>query len=233
MTIPLLWFIKPRIPLSPSSSARPLDVSFLRLSAFWILELSNIVQGFGYFLPSAYLSSFAREIGLSDTFGTTMLSLFNGTSVFGGIAHGMLCDRFNVSNVILLSSVMSAIAVFFFWGLCPSHGVVLLTLFALTYGFFAGGYSSTWSGVLMEVQRANPTLDTGLVFGLLAGGRGIGNVMSGPVSSLLIQHKIGNGRSNEWGYSTDYGALILFTGTTAVLAGFTGVWRGLRVIFSQ
>ncbi|KAF4956617.1 hypothetical protein F66182_18350, partial [Fusarium sp. NRRL 66182] len=158
-------------------------MSFLRLSTFWILEISNIIQGLGYFLPSAYLSSFARDIGLSDTYGTLVLALFNGTSVFGGVVMGILCDRFDVTNIILLSSVASATSVLLFWGLCPhgsGGGVALLTLFSVTYGFFAGGFSSTWSGVMNEVKRANPGMETGLVFGLLAGGRGIGNVISVP-----------------------------------------------------
>ncbi|KAH8689079.1 MFS monocarboxylate transporter [Talaromyces proteolyticus] len=223
MTVPLLRFIRPRLPLPPSHTPRRLDISFLRLSSFWILETSNIIQGFGYFLPSAYLSSFTTTLGFSDTLGTLMLSLFNGTSIFGGIAMGMLCDRFNVSNIILLSSAMSAVSVLLFWGLCQSsRGVVLLTLFSLTYGFFAGGFSSTWSGILHELKRENPALDTGLIFGLLAGGRGIGNVISGPISSLLMDNKVGDSSA---GYSTDYGAVILFTGLTAGLAGYNGAWR--------
>lgn len=233
MTAPLLWFIKPRLPLPPARTARRLDMSFLRLRIFWILELGNVIQGLGYFLPSAYLSSFAKNIGFSDTFGTFMLSLLNGTSIFGGIALGMLCDRVDVSLVVLLSSIMSAIAVFFFWGLCQNHGEALLVLLTVLYGFFAGGYSSTWSGILTEVQRVNSSLDTGLVFGLLAGGRGIGNVISGPVSSLLIRNTIGPRTANGWAYSTEYGSLILFTGVTATLAGFNGIWKAMRMIRSR
>lgn len=105
---------------------------------------------------------------------------------------------------------------------------MLLTLFSVTYGFFAGGFSSTWSGVLNEVKRANPGMETGLVFGLLAGGRGIGNVISGPVSSALMQNQVGD----VGGFSTSYGGLILFTGLTAALAGYNGVWKGLSRLLS-
>lgn len=193
--------------------------------------MSNIIQGLGYFLPSAYLSSFARDIGLPDTYGTIVLALFNGTSIFGGVIMGILCDKFDVTNVILLSSVASATSVLLFWGLCPSSqhgGVAVLTLFSLTYGFFAGGFSSTWSGVLNEVKRVNPGMETGLVFGLLAGGRGIGNVISGPISSALMQNQVGD----IGGFSTSYGGLILFTGLTAALAGYNGVWKGFSRLSS-
>lgn len=144
---------------------------------------------------------------------------------------GILCDRFDVTNIILLSSVASATSVLLFWGLCPhgsGGGVALLTLFSVTYGFFAGGFSSTWSGVMNEVKRANPGMETGLVFGLLAGGRGIGNVISGPVSSALMQNQVGD----VGGFSTSYGGLILFTGLTAVLAGYNGVWKGFSRLLS-
>lgn len=229
ITIPLLRFIRPRIPLPPSRTPRRLDMSFLGVSTFWTLEMSNIIQGLGYFLPSAYLSSYARDTGLSDTYGTLVLALFNGSSIFGGVVIGILCDKFDVTNVILLSSLMSAASVLLLWGLCPSHGgVVLLTLFSLTYGFFGGGFSSTWSGVLKEVKRANPGMETGLVFGLLAGGRGIGNVISGPVSSALMQNQVGD----IGGFSTSYGGLILFTGLTAALAGYNGVWKGFSRLLS-
>ncbi|EED16199.1 hypothetical protein TSTA_013050 [Talaromyces stipitatus ATCC 10500] len=82
---------------------------------------------------------------------------------------GILCDKFDITDVILLSSLISAVSVLLFWGLCPIHGAVLLALFSITYGFFAGGFSSTWSGVLNEVKRANPGLETGLVLNLFAG----------------------------------------------------------------
>ena len=93
---------------------------------------------------------------------------------------GILCDRFDVTNIILLSSVASATSVLLFWGLCP-HG----------------------SG-------------------------GIGNVISGPVSSALMQNQVGD----VGGFSTSYGGLILFTGLTAVLAGYNGVWKGFSRLLS-
>lgn len=69
------------------------------------------------------------------------------------------------------------------------------------------------------------------MFGLLAGGRGIGNVISGPLSAALIERgavgggsggggqELGWGQGWEWGFSSEYGTLILFTGVTALLGG--------------
>lgn len=238
--------MKPRIPVSPSAAPRRLDFSFLKLRSFWMLQLANIIQSFGYFLPSTYLPSYSTTtIGLPKTIGTMLIALFSGTSIFGGIALGALCDRFAVNNILLFSSVGSALSVFLFWGLAStgqssSHAAMaLLILFSVSYGFFAGGFSSIWSGMITSIkQDSSPSIDTGLVFGLLAGGRGIGNVISGPLSTLLLQHgSVGSpahAAGGGTGYDTRYGTLIIFTGITAFLGAWSWMWRylgsGLRFI---
>lgn len=231
-----LPFMKPRIPVSPSASARRLDLSFLKQATFWMLQTGNIIQSFGYFLPTTFLPSYSTTtVGLSQNTGTMLISLFNATSIFGGIALGALCDRFSVTNIMLLSSVGSALSVLLFWGMASSGSdssqtaIALLTIFSITYGFFAGGFSSTWSGVITQIKRdSSPSLDTGLVFGLLAGGRGIGNVISGPLSTVLLQSgslRGSSGLSGNTGYETQYGTLILFTGITAFFGAWSWIWR--------
>lgn len=57
-----------------------------------------------------------------------------------------------------------------------------------------------------------------MVFAVLAAGRGIGNVLSGPVSEALI--KAGEMSGSAKGlYGTEYGGLVLFTGLSAALGG--------------
>lgn len=239
-TLLSLQFMKPRIPVSAATSVRRLDLSFLRLVTFWMMQAGNIIQSFGYFLPSTYLASYSTAtLNLPETVGTMLVSLFNGTSIFGGIALGMLCDRFAVTNILLVSSLGSALSVLLFWGLASSdpgssrEALALLTVFSLSYGFFAGGFSSTWSGMIAQIKRDSnspSSLETGLVFGLLAGGRGIGNVISGPLSTVLLrQGSLGDpgGVDGSTGYDTEYGALILFTGITAFFGAWSWMWRYL------
>ncbi|RAH46867.1 putative MFS monocarboxylate transporter [Aspergillus brunneoviolaceus CBS 621.78] len=246
-----LPFIKPRVPPAVSTSPQPLNLAFLKLLTFWTLELGNIIQSLGYFLPSTYLPSYSTTAaGLSETTGTFLLALFNATSIVGGIVLGSMCDRFAVSNIMLLSSMGSGLSVLLFWGLsatATNHlssssehlqaptALALLTVFSITYGFFAGGFSSTWSGVLAKIKREMPSLETGLVFGLLAGGRGIGSVISGPLSEKLMQRgpvaSVHGGVST--GYATDYGAVILFTGVTALLGGWSWFWSWMRKLGSD
>ncbi|ORY13103.1 putative MFS monocarboxylate transporter [Clohesyomyces aquaticus] len=227
LSAPLLYFLRPRIPLSQSAAVRRIDLKFFRLPAFWMLQTGNILQSLGYFLPYTYLTSYAvQETGSSTTIATLLLALINTTSIPGGIVLGGLGDHMRVTTIIMISSIGSALAVFFFWGFASQ--VALLAVFSLTYGFFAGGFSSTWSGVLNELKTQSPALDTGLIFGLLAGGRGIGNVISGPLSVALFTDDgwLSNAKDKDWGYGSEYGAIILFTGATSLLGawGWLGTW---------
>lgn len=58
---PLMCFIKPRLPVSSVRGTRATWVrlkhgwQFLRTRMFWILQIANIFQGLGYFMPSLYL----------------------------------------------------------------------------------------------------------------------------------------------------------------------------------
>ena len=111
--------------------------------------------------------------------------------------------------------------------------MALLSLFAISYGFFGGGFSATWSGVLSllkkEDEERDGVLETGLVFGLLAGGRGVGNVVCGPLSGKLIGAAAvaaGDGEvGTAGGYGTQYRWLIVFTGLTALFGGWGWFWR--------
>ncbi|OHE99908.1 hypothetical protein CORC01_04809 [Colletotrichum orchidophilum] len=185
ISAPLLYFLKPRIPLAQSAAVRRINLNFIHLPSFWMLQIGNVLQSLGYFLPYTYLSTYAvQQLHVSTTVATTLLVLVNVTSIPGGIVMGSLGDHVRVSTVILISTVGSALAVFLFWGF--SSQTALLAVFSITYGFFAGGFSSTWSAVLSELKAESPAVDTGFIFGLLAGGRGIGNVISGPLSVALL-----------------------------------------------
>lgn len=58
LTAPTLYFNKGRLPVRRGMDSGPqrIELRFLKTRAFWILQLANIVQGLGYFLPSTYLS---------------------------------------------------------------------------------------------------------------------------------------------------------------------------------
>lgn len=224
LATPLLFFIRPRLPLSHTSLQRRLDMNFLRWSTFWVPQTCNIIQGLGYFIPGIYLPTYARSQGMSGAEATVMLALVNLGVVFGAIWAGALTDRMHVSSVMGLCSIGAALAVFLFWGLSVS--LPMLCLFSLLYGLTAGGFSANYTGIVKRVRDRNTAVDSGMVFGFLAAGRGIGAVVSGPLSEALLQMQTWKGEA-KLGYGTGYGLLIVFTGITAV-AG-SGSWFARRI----
>ncbi|KAL9583778.1 MAG: hypothetical protein Q9212_002516 [Teloschistes hypoglaucus] len=224
LATPLLFFIRPRLPLAQTSLQRRLDMSFLRMSTFWIPQTCNIIQGLGYFIPNIYLPTYARSQGMSGAQATVMLALVNLGVVFGAIWAGALTDRMHVSSVMGICSIGAALAVFLFWGLSVS--VPMLCLFSLLYGLTAGGFSANYTGIVQRVKDRDTAVDSGMVFGFLAAGRGIGAVVSGPLSEALLHMQTWKGEA-KLGYGTGYGLLIVFTGITAI-AG-SGSWFARRV----
>jgi MFS family permease len=183
-----------------------------------------IVESLGYFLPSIYLPTFARSLGLSPAIGSLLIALLNGAAVFATIIMGMLCDRFHVTTVILLSTIGATISVFVFWGLSTAYP--LLCIFAVLYGFFAGGFVSTNAGVMKMVKRQDQSADVGMLLGVIRAGRGIGSVLSGPLSEQLLRGRIWEGKAGL-GYGSGFGSLIVFTGVTAAVGGLSFLGKRL------
>ncbi|ORY17954.1 major facilitator superfamily domain-containing protein [Clohesyomyces aquaticus] len=225
LTAPLTYFLKPRIPISPTHAPRPFNLSFLLTPTFLLLQAGNILEGLGYFIPSIYLPTYARQLGASTSLSTLTIILFNIASVFGCILMGLIIDRWHVTTCILVSTLGSTASVFLIWGFSTS--LPSLFVFSIFYGLFAGSFSSTWPGIMGAVKGKaavrNVEADGTMVFAWLAAGRGIGNVVCGPVSEALRA----GGAWNAMGVYGDggYGPLVVFTGVSALLGGIGVVGR--------
>ncbi|KAJ4007617.1 hypothetical protein NW752_010283 [Fusarium irregulare] len=226
MNLPTLFFIKPRIPHHNQAQVQSLSFNFLRHTSFWMMQAGVIIQSLGYLMPSTYLASYASTIGLPSITGPILLALFSVASVPGGIVHGMVGDKTSATKAVTIASLGSALPIFLLWGL--SLNLANLVVFVVLYGFFAGGFSSTWSNMSSDIQKDDASADSALIFGMLMGGRGIGYVSAGPLSGVLLQAKAS--LSDEaLGYATKYGPMIICTGVTAVFGAWAPIWNGLRV----
>ncbi|KAH8726951.1 major facilitator superfamily domain-containing protein [Phaeosphaeriaceae sp. PMI808] len=191
----------------------------------------------GYGIPQTYLGEYAHNVSaLSPTFSTLLLTLVNIPGICSSTIFGFLSDNkhlhLSASTVTAISAVSSALAVFLFWGLAARGGIALLVLFAITYGFFASAYSATWGGIMKDMERdaarRNEALDSGVLYGLLNGARGVGYVGGGLLSVPLM--KVGSQTPRgSFGYGTAYGPLIIFTGLSLAFGGwglvFNTKWR--------
>ncbi|KAF2034193.1 MFS general substrate transporter [Setomelanomma holmii] len=230
----------PQSSLTTSTTrGRKIPWHFLKHRMFWIYSIATLLQSAGYGIPQTYLSEYARNISaLSPTFSTLLLTLINIPGICSSTFFGFLSDNrhFHLSapTVTAISAISSALGAFLFWGLAARGGIALLILFALTFGFFASAYSATWGGIMNEMEKYaadnNEAIDSGVVYGLLNGARGIGYVGGGLLSVPLLKAGSTN-PIGHFGYGTTYGPLIVFTGLSLAFGGwgvvFTPRWKKL------
>jgi hypothetical protein len=107
----------------------------------------------------------------------------------------------------------------------------MLYIFAMLFGCFGGAFSCTWSGCANEMQRSekNGNVDVSMVVALLAAGKGIGAVISGPLSERLLHLDTWKGHAG-FAYGSGYGLLLVFTGVSATLGGTAWLGKMLRLM---
>lgn len=226
LTAPLVYFVKPRVPIADNRPSPPApNFRFMFTSTFAIFEFCNTVEALGFFLPSIYLPTYAGMIGASTSLQALTVILFNLASVVGCVLMGAIIDKLDVTLCILISTVGSSIGVFLIWGFSTS--LAPLFIFSIVYGLFAGSYTSTWPGIMREVVHNKPSAESSMVFACLAAGRGVGNLVSGPLSDGLIKGLPWEGNAG-YGYGSGYGTLIAFTGVTGVVGGGSYAARRMK-----
>lgn len=205
LTGPLIPFLKSRTPDSEVSTAARTDWRFLRERLFWIYSASNLAQGLGYFFPALYLPSYATSIGLSSTQGAVLLAVMSVSQVLGQMSFGYLSDKNLPINLLMAtSSIISTIVVFACWGLARRFSVLIV--FAIVYGYFGSGFTALW-GRMGTTVSGEPTAAFA-AFGLFNAGKGIGNILTGPIGGSLVENTV-----NEHGYAaTKYEGTVLFAG---------------------
>ncbi|KAJ5397584.1 monocarboxylate transporter [Penicillium cosmopolitanum] len=227
------------IPTHPSkvsihqTRARQIPWHFLRHRSIYFYSIAIIFQSSGYGIPQTYLSTYARDVAmLSQTSGTLMLALFNAPGIIASAFFGWLSDNkkipLSAQAVSAIPPICSALSAFFFWGLTSKGAIGLLIIFSMTFGFFSGGYSATWGGMLKQIEREsverNEAVDPGMLYGLLNGVRGVGYASGGIAGMGLL--KAGTiVTSQRFAFGSSYGPLILFTGLSSLIGGWVVLWR--------
>lgn len=231
LTGPLIPLLKGRVPSSSAQvGSHRWNWTFFRSPLFWVYSISNLLQGFGYFFPALYLPSYASSLGLSSKSGALFLALMSIFQVGGQFVFGLLSDRKVPLDVLAsVSTVVAATACFAIWRLAQSLPVLLI--FAILYGFFGAGFTATWARMSMSVTEdeiAGP-----IVFSLLNFGKGVGNVLAGPIGGALLASGSGvMGAKAE----AEYRWIVVFTGT-CMFASAGMIWLGqlkhLRLLNSE
>ncbi|KAI8623287.1 major facilitator superfamily domain-containing protein [Xylariaceae sp. FL1651] len=218
LTGPFVPLLKGRLPPSERTSVPKINWRFLRSSLFWAYSVSNLLQGFGYFFPSLYLPSHASSLRLGNKSGALLVALMSASQVGGQFVFGLLSDRRVPLNILAcLSTVVAAITSLTLWRLAQSLPVLIV--FAIVYGFFAAGFTATWAR--MSTAITDDATSGPLVFCLLNFGKGIRNVLAGPIGGSLVSISNSTGALS----STSFQWVILFTGVSMFASAFAILLR--------
>ncbi|KAF9771287.1 hypothetical protein IL306_011079 [Fusarium sp. DS 682] len=182
------------VPTHPSKALRRdgkpprIPWTFLRHRGIYTYFIAVMLQSSGYCLPQTYLPTFAREFSnANQAISTLLLTLHNIPGILSCFFFGWLTDnkyhQFSATTITCLSAFASSASVLLLWGLSVDGSIASTLVFAILFGFFAGGYSATWGGIIKELEgeaeENNENIDSSLVYGLLNGARGIGFVSGG------------------------------------------------------
>lgn len=232
-SVPLAFFIKPRLPYSANTYIQPFNMRYVTSKVFALHQVANVIQATGYYLPGIYLPTYARmAFGASPFLSALTIILVDIAATIGCATMGSLTDKLDVTTCIIISAVGAATSVLLIWGLSASLPV--LYMFCVSYGLFAGGWAATWPGIMKEVSQRGESegygyVDPVMVFGHLCIGRGVGNAISGPLSHALIRGMPWQGQAIG-AYGSGYGILIVYTGVTALLSGMNFLWKHLGLL---
>lgn len=155
---------------------------YYKRSIFYILVTANLLQAFAFYLPFIYLPSFTTEIGHSTGTAAMVLSVANLAQVFGEIGFGQLSDKVHVKFLIIVSTACASLSTILLWGLFGAKSLAALIVFAFLFGSFGSGFLALWAriGTLFGEK------DAPMVYSSMCFGRGIGSILSGPISSALL-----------------------------------------------
>ncbi|THZ15706.1 MFS general substrate transporter, partial [Aureobasidium pullulans] len=190
----------------------------LRHGTIYIYSIAIILQSAAYGIPQTYLNTYASEVALlSHTSAIILLTLFNIPGIASFSFFGYLSDNkhstFSATTVACISAMSSGLSAILLWGLNTQGSLATLILFSITFGFFAGGYSAT---------RSNEAIDSGMVYGVLNGARGVGYIVGGLIGVPLLQagtEKYVQLVKGDFGVQSSYGPLIMFTGVASCFGG--------------
>lgn len=155
---------------------------YYRRAIFYILVVANLLQAFAFYLPFIYLPSFTTDIGHSTGTAAMVLSVANLAQVFGEIGFGQLSDKVHVKFLVIISTASASLSALLLWGLLGSRSLAALITFAFLFGSFGSGFLALWArmGTLFGDK------DAPMVYSTMCFGRGIGSILSGPISSALL-----------------------------------------------
>ncbi|KAI0506251.1 major facilitator superfamily domain-containing protein [Xylaria bambusicola] len=106
---------------------------------FLLLLIGIFVLTYGIFIPIVYLAVQGfQEAHTSEQLSQYLVSIFNGTSLFGRLFAGFGADKVGIWNVFIIACALSGITELALW--IPAKTPSIAIGFAVQFGFVSGAF---------------------------------------------------------------------------------------------
>ncbi|KFY97062.1 hypothetical protein V498_02288 [Pseudogymnoascus sp. VKM F-4517 (FW-2822)] len=185
------------------------DLSIAKDPTFIILCAGLAISVLGMYSPMFYITTYARSLGHPIDISFYLVSVINGSSLFGRILPGLLADRYGHFNLCALAGLASGIT-----SLCWTRAKSIsgLVVWCLVYGFTSGAILSlqaSCAGILATRETQ------GTAVGFLMGALALTSLFGTPISGELV---------GSYGYLS----LSIFAGVSLVVGSTLIFWARLR-----
>lgn len=201
---------------------------------FYILSTASFLHSIAFYIPQIYISTYALlTLHLPAYTSPLLLGLFNLAAIIGEVGFGALSDRYSIHTLIILCTSICAVTTVSLWGLAPlssSHSaqIGILSMYAFIFGTAGSGVLGLWAriGLCFKPHKTHDDPkekdESQVVFGWLCAGRGIGCIISGPISeALMARAEVATLTSFAGG--PGWRTLVLFVGIVMVASAIAGI----------
>ncbi|CAK5267562.1 unnamed protein product [Mycena citricolor] len=156
-----------------------LNLKAFKSASYTIWSISSLVAFLGLYTVLTYIDVSAQSFGISPEYSFYLIAIANGSSVFGRLGGGIISDRTGPMNVLIPSTLLSAV-VTFVWPHVRTQGG--LTAIAVIYGMLSGVYVSLFAVPLFELGEIS---DLGRRTGMTLTMTAIGALAGPPISGAV------------------------------------------------
>ncbi|KAK9320671.1 major facilitator superfamily domain-containing protein [Lipomyces orientalis] len=183
---------------------------------FIILTAGSFVIFLALFAPFTYIVSDATFHGVDAVMANYLVSILNGSSIFGRIIPGVLADKFvGRYNMYLIGIFLSGILTMALW--IPAQSLIPLAVYAALYGFSAGTVVTMLPSCCGQISEVN---QIGTRVGTILGVIGFSCLAGIPLSGAIIHD---GSRQMQWT------SMKLFCGIMMLCGGVIVVFARLKL----
>ncbi|KAL1916792.1 uncharacterized protein VTP21DRAFT_5496 [Calcarisporiella thermophila] len=205
--LPIAVFLaRPRVTSTSRRSAngRYINIDFHVINTKLVLLLCcTFFNSFGYNTPYFMLNGYARFIGMNADMAAILTGIMPGINSVGRVVLGLASDYFGCVNTLFLSLFLTGAMAMILWPFASTSGILIV--FAVTYGFFGGGYMTVFPTAIARFAAAK---DLNSAMGLIYSINTFGYLLGPPIAGFLF----------DMTHSTSYLPLSEFTGAMIMLA---------------